>query len=387
MEDLFMSIRTKLLSLLLSLSGMIFFVAQGAYANGNVRLYTPYTKISVQPGVSVDYSIDVINSSTELRNVEISMSGIPKGWTYDLKSGGWNIGQLSILAGERKTLNLKVDVPLKVNKGAYRFRVVAGESDFLTLTIVVSEQGTYKTEFTTQQANMEGAANSTFTFQASLKNSTGEEQLYALMANAPRGWNINFKANYKQVTSVSIAPNSTTEVTVEVDPPDALEAGTYKIPVRATTSTTSADLPLEVVITGSYGLELTTPRGLLSTTITAGDEKRIELLVKNTGSAELKDVKMEFSAPANWDVVFDPKSVNSLRAGDAAKIFATLKADKKAIAGDYVTNLEAKTPEVTSRASFRVSVQTPMLWGWIGILIILAAIGSVYYLFRKYGRR
>ena len=50
------------------------------------------------------------------------------------------------------------------------------------------------------------------------------------------------------------------------------EAGTYKIPVRAATNGSSADLGLEVVITGSYGIELTTPTGLLSTSITAGDQ-------------------------------------------------------------------------------------------------------------------
>ncbi len=68
-------------------------------------------------------------------------------------------------------------------------------------------------------------------------------------------------------------------------------------------------------------------------------------------------------------------------------VTATIKADKKAIPGDYVTNLEARTPEASSKASFRMSVKTPMLWGWIGVLIIAAAIGTVWYLFRKYGRR
>jgi uncharacterized membrane protein len=28
-----------------------------------------------------------------------------------------------------------------------------------------------------------------------------------------------------------------------------------------------------------------------------------------------------------------------------------------------------------------------MLWGWIGVLIIIFALGIVYFLFRKYGRR
>ena len=66
----------------------------------------------------------------------------------------------------------------------------------LPLDIVVAQQGTYQTEFTTDQPNMEGNSKSTFTFSTTLKNQTADQQLYALMANAPRGWNVIFKPNY-----------------------------------------------------------------------------------------------------------------------------------------------------------------------------------------------
>jgi uncharacterized membrane protein len=257
----------------------------------------------------------------------------------------------------------------------------------LPLTVTVSEQGTFKTEFVTKQSNMEGAASSTFTFNAELKNRTAERQLYALRANAPRGWNVVFKVNYTQATSANIEANHTENIQVEVRPPAQIGAGTYKIPVMAVTSTTSAELEFEAVITGSYNMELTTPTGLLSTNITAGDNKRVELLVRNTGSSDLNDIKLEFSAPVNWDVVFDPPKVDKLEPGNSTKVFATIKADKKAIAGDYALNMEARTPEVNSRAAFRISVKTPMLWGGVGVLFILIALGNVYYLFRKYGRR
>jgi uncharacterized membrane protein len=79
--------------------------------------------------------------------------------------------------------------------------------------------------------------------------------------------------------------------------------------------------------------------------------------------------------------------VAKLLPGKDVQVFATIKAYKKAITGDYVTSLEAKTPEISSNVSFRIAVKTPMLWGWIGILIIFGALGSLYYLFRKYGRR
>lgn len=56
----------------------------------------------------------------------------------------------------------------KVNKGSYHFTVFAGETK-LPLEVVVAQKGTYQTEFTTDQPNMQGNSKSTFTFNATLK--------------------------------------------------------------------------------------------------------------------------------------------------------------------------------------------------------------------------
>ncbi|SEL03491.1 Uncharacterized membrane protein [Parapedobacter koreensis] len=356
-------------------------VAQG------VSLYTPYTKISVPPGESIDYSVDVINNTGSIRNAEIAVVGLPTGWSYDLKSGGWTVEQVAVLPKEKKNLSFNVHVPYQVDKGTYRFQVVAKGMGQLPLTVVVAEQGTFKSEFNTDQANMEGAANSTFTFNSTLRNPSAEEQVYGLRAQVPQGWNVLFRANGKQVSSVNVGPNQTQNVTIELDPPDHLGAGKYKIPVVASTSGLSSNLDLEVVITGSYNLEFTTPSGRLSAAITAGSSRKVEMLVKNTGSAPLKNVEMKASAPVDWTVQFEPSKIDVIAPGQHAQVFATINASSKAIAGDYMVNMEAKTAEKSVAASFRMAVRTPLLWGWLGILIILGALGSVYYLFRKYGRR
>lgn len=353
----------------------------------SMTLYTPYTKISVPPGESIDYSVDVINNGSNVRTAEIVVEGLPEGWSYDLKSGGWTVGQISVLPREKKNFSFKVHVPYRVDKGIYRFQLVAKGINQLPLTVEISEQGTFKSEFNTDQANMEGAANSTFTFNSTLRNPSSEEQIYGLRAQLPQGWNALFRANGKQVSSVNVGANQTQNITIELDPPDHLGAGSYKIPVVAATSGMSSDLELEVVITGSYNLELTTPTGKLSTSITAGSEEKVELLVKNTGSAPLKNIEMKSSAPVDWAVSFEPSKIDVIAPGQHAQVFATIKASRKSVAGDYVANLEAKTPEKSSTASFRLSVRTPLLWGWLGILIIVGALGGVYYLFRKYGRR
>ena len=361
--------------------------AIAADEKSSVTLYTPCTQVSVPPGQSIKFSIDLINSSEEVQDNVLAVTGLPGGWDYSLKSANYNVKKMSVLPGEKKSFTLDVEVPLKVNKGNYNFYVTANGERLLPLTLTVSKQGTFKTEFSTEQNNMSGHANSSFTFKAKLNNSTEEKQIYALQAHAPRGWDVVFKANYQQVASVNVDENSTKDVNIEIKPPTEVEAGTYKIPVIAQTNGMTSELDLEVVITGSYGMEMSTPTGLLSTKITAGDEKRLELIIRNTGSAPLEDIKLSAAKPADWDVTFDPKAVIRVDAGQKVTVHATIKASKNAIAGDYVTKITAKTPEVTSNAEFRVSVRTPMILGGIGVLIIFIALGSVVFLFRKYGRR
>jgi uncharacterized membrane protein len=383
-----MSPRTKMLSLMLSpLFGIISFGNGNSASIDSVVLYTPYTKVSVAPGATIDYAVDIINNSREIKNVDISVTGLTKGWNYTLRSGNWNISQLSILPGGKESFTLRVDVPLNVNKGSYRFRINAGESVSLPLVVIVSEQGTFKTEYTASQSNLQGPSNSTFNFSAKLMNRTADKQLYALFASAPRGWNIIFKVAYQQVTSTSVEANSTQDVAIEIKAPESVEAGKYKITAGAAANSTSANLDLEVVITGSFSMDLTTQTGLLNTSITKGEEKRLDLIISNTGSSELSNIEFECSGPVNWDAKFDPKKIAKLQPGKSEKVILMLKPDKKAIPGDYAATISAKTVETSSKASIRVSVETPMLYGWIGVFIIMIALGSVYYLFRRYGRR
>ncbi len=379
--------RTLFSLILFCLPGVSGLHAEVSPANAGVVLYTPFTQISVPPGQSIDYTIDVINNTGSVKNVGVSVRGIPKDWTYSLRSGGWTVNQLSVLPDEKKTLSLNVGVPFKVKKGTYHFSVSAPGFTSLSLTVIVSEEGTFKTEFSTRQPNMEGNAKTSFTFNAELANRTSEKQVYAFRSSAPRGWNVSFKSSGRQVSSAQVEPNLTENIIIEIDPPDAIAAGSYKIPVSATNSSTSANLELEVVVTGSYGMELTTPTGLLSTRVTAGNEKRLGLQVKNTGSADLTGITLSSTAPINWEVTFDPKEIERLEPGGVSEVTAVIKADDKAIAGDYVTNLQARVPEVSSTAAIRVSVKTPLLYGWLGLAIIGGAASSVFYLFRKYGRR
>jgi uncharacterized membrane protein len=379
------------LTLLLGLMGGILFPVASASAASSVSMFTKYAGIAVTPGESINYSIDIINNSSSIQRVSLQVVEQPEGWETSLTAGGWTISRLSVRPQSEESFNLQTDVPLQVEKGNYNFLIRAtdagGGVSELPITIEVTEQGTFKTELESEQPSMEGNADSSFKYQLTLRNRTADEQLFALSAAAPRGWSVDFEVSAQKVTSVKVDANASQNINVTIDPPAEIEAGKYTIPVTAQAGSFSAKEELEVNITGTYKMELTTPTGRLSTDITAGKERMVELQLNNTGSAELIDIKLNQSAPVDWEVTFEPENVDSLLPGESTTVKAHIKSSDKAIAGDYVVSLQAQTPEVSDSADFRITVKASALWGWIGVLIIALVGAGVYYLFRRYGRQ
>ncbi len=377
---------------LLSLMGVILLpVTPVAAASSSISLFTKFTGIAVTPGESINYSISIINNSNAIQRVSLKIIEQPEGWDTSLTAGGWNISNLSVKPKSDESFNLQTEVPLQVEKGSYSFKIRAtdtgGGTSTLPIIMEVTEQGTFKTELETDQPSMQGNADSSFNYRLTLKNRTADEQLYALSAVAPRGWTVAFEASGQKVTSVKAEANTTQNVNVTIDPPAEIEAGTYTIPVKAQAGSFAAEVNLEVDITGTYKMALSTPTGRLSTSVTVDKEKMVELQLDNNGSTELKDIILGHSSPVDWEVRFEPEHIASLLPGESAIVKAYIKSSDKAIAGDYVVNINARTPEVSGSADFRITVKTSALWGWVGVLIIALVGAGIYYLFRRYGRQ
>ncbi|MEW5920228.1 MAG: NEW3 domain-containing protein [Bacillota bacterium] len=358
---------------------------------GGILLFTKHTGIAVTPGELINHTVDIINDSNSIQQVSLQVVEQPKGWEATLMAGGWEISRLSVKPRSEESFTLQIKVPLQVEKGSYRFTIRAIDNNGRTATLPilteVTEQGIFKTELETDQPSMQGSADATFNYRLTLRNRTADEQLYALSADAPRGWSVDFMVQAQRVTSVKAEANTTQGINVTINPPAEIEAGIYTIPVKAQAGLSSAEVELEVNITGTYNMELSTPTGRLNASITAGRDRMVELQLSNTGSKELRDIKLNSSAPVDWEVRFEPKSIASLLPGELATVNAYIKSSDKAIAGDYVVNVRAQTPEATDSVDFRVTVHTSVLWGWMGVLIIGVVGYGIYHLFRRYGRQ
>lgn len=254
-------------------------------------------------------------------------------------------------------------------------------------TLLVAQDSSKESSLTARLINLEAAVHETFRYNATLRNGSSQAYVYELEARVPLGWAVVFRARGSQITSLNMDANKSEEITIEINPSFIAPPSKYKIPVTASTERDTLHLDLEAVVKGSYGLELTTPTGRLSDNITEGKQKEIHLVVKNTGTLPLNDISLSAQTPSKWDATFEPAKIDQLLPGKTADIIARLSVPDKTLAGDYVTTFNARNTNSNAQASFRMTVKTSLLSGWIGILVIMAAIALVAYLIRNYGRR
>jgi uncharacterized membrane protein len=134
-------------------------------------------------------------------------------------------------------------------------------------------------------------------------------------------------------------------------------------------------------------MTLSTPTGRLSDEVTSGSQKELQLVIKNTGTLPLSDVQLSSQLPSGWESTLEPASIRQLEARKTIDVKATVRIPDKTIAGDYSATFSASSNNSSQQVAFRLVVKTSLLSGWIGIMVILLAVGIVYYLIRKYGRR
>ena len=133
---------------------------------------------------------------------------------------------------------------------------------------------------------------------------------------------------------------------------------------------------------------LTTDTGNLNTQATAGKDNNFSFNMVNSGSASLDNLNLTADKPQGWTVTFKPDKVDSISAGQTQQEQAIITPPEgKTIAGDYIITFKASNDKVNQSMQVRVTVLTPSIWGWVGIIIIVVVIGGLAVLFMRLGRR
>jgi uncharacterized membrane protein len=367
-----------------------------AKADGGLTLSTTYPGVTISPGQDVTFDLVVKNESGVPQNVALSLPTLPDGWTAYFTGNSKPVSRVFVDNAEdanTSKVSLVVDVPDDAAEGTQSIVAAAtgenGAVSNLNMDVTISSQEFTQGALTAQYQELEGSTSSSFSFTMTLKNNSNDQQGYSLTSGAPEGWQVKFSSSAgQQIASLNVDSGRSESITVGVTPPTDVEPGKYDIPVSAISADETLDMNFTVNITGTYGMTLSTPTGLLTTDVIAGKESTVTLTVENTGSADLSNIALTAkSVPTDWTVTFDKDKIETLAAGQSAQVTATIKAANDAITGDYAVSISAKTSQASSQADFRVTVKTSTVWGIVGIVIIAAVIVALVLVFRKFGRR
>lgn len=367
-------------------------VPPAVHAAGGVELSTPYAGVAVEPGETASFELTLVSNAE--RRVALAVTAVPDGWEATLRGGGFILDGVMAGPGNAPEITLDVEVPEGATDGRYRVSVRAsggGEAvDTLDLDLRVAVAAGGSVTLTTDNPALRDDASATFPFSLRLENGTPRELTFSLSTESPGvGWNVEANpSGQAQAASVLVGAGDQETISVSVDPPDTAPAGTYPIRVTATAGEQTATAELEVEIIGRTEMQFTTPDDRLSATASAGQSKDIQVVVRNTGTAPVAAVSLTATAPQGWEVTFDPAEIAQVLPDQTQTATAHLVPSGNAIAGDYVVTFTASTADGTSQEfDMRVTVETGLSWGLIGIALIILTLVGLSWVFQRYGRR
>jgi len=365
-------------------------LAPAVIAADALSLTTPFPAVSVSPGNRVSFNLSVKTSSSA--RVDLTVAGVPASWVAALHGGGFIVSAVETSGTDATEVRLDVDVPADAT-GKTRITVTAkgnGASVDLPLDINAEANASGEVKVESDYESLRGSSSQPFTFNLNISNQKDQDLTYSATGQGPEGWTVDTKlTGSAQAASATVKAGGTSGVTVTVTPADNAPADTYPVQVVTTVGGEAFTTDLSVEITGSYTLTLSTPDQVLSAHGASGNVTDQTFTITNTGTAPMTNVTMSASPPSNWKIEFEPTTTDSVQPGQAVNVTAHITPSGDAIAGDYEIKFTAKAKEATSGddTTIRFTVEASILGAIVGAALIVAAIGGLYWVFRRYGRR
>ncbi len=256
-------------------------------------------------------------------------------------------------------------------------------------------------KFNSKYPSLSNTSGSSYEFDVDLTYTGGDvPKIFDLKAKAPNGFYAQISRSYgggANLAAIQLDPTKsytpeTIKVTVVPSPFQPPEPGEYKVTVTATSGKVTGSIDLTAVVTAKYELKLVPPEGLLNTNVTVGKDNFFSFKVTNTGTAALEKINFSNSVrggPSGWNVTFDPKNIDSLPVGADRDVQINIKPPEKTIAGDYEITVTSSTQSnnASDKLTIRVTVLTPTIWGWVGVIIVILVVIGLIAMFWRLGRR
>jgi uncharacterized membrane protein len=354
-----------------------------------LTMFTSYPSIVADPGEDAVFPLTV--DSPDPERVDLALGEAPEGFEPTFRGGGAIVGSVYTGGDAPPELELSVSVPADAAPGDHHIVVTATASSGTTelpLDIIVADLSAGSVSLTSDFPNLRGASDATFSFDLDLANDTSQDVDFTLEGLGPEGWTVEVQPSTEaQAATVLVAAGDSERINATVSPPFQVDAGIYPILVRAVGGDREVETQLNVEVTGTFGMDLSTLDGRLNTSVSAGGSTQFPMVLANTGSAPLAGVALSATPPRDWDVTFEPEEVPAVEVGQSVDIVATITPAGNAVAGDYVVTMNARSDDADDSVAVRTTVETSTIWGIVGIALIALVLVGLGLVFRRYGRR
>lgn len=360
----------------------------------SVVVWTAYPTVVQEKGQPVTFALELANKTATWQDVDLKVEG-PADWEPTFKKSGYTVRRVMIEPSKSQLLDLQLKQPDNVRAGEYTFIVKASNQDRVSMKdlrlVVVVQEKTSKggIKFTTDYPDVRGQPGSSFSFRFDLTNQSDQDRAVNFEASTPKDWQVVFKPGYesRQITSLPLKGNASQTINADVSLPRGIEAGTYKLVIRAIAENDRVEVPLTITIVGSPALSLNTVTGQLNARATVDSPAKLTLVIRNTGTALLENVSLSSYKPDGWDVTFTPDKLETLAVNESKEVNVTIKPANRALAGDYMVSITASGGQASESKEIRVTVEPPTTWGIAAIAAIAVVVLGLAFVFARFSRR
>ncbi|HEY0518919.1 MAG TPA: NEW3 domain-containing protein [Ilumatobacteraceae bacterium] len=323
---------------------------------------------------------------------QLAVDQLPDGWTTTLRGGGFVVNAVTAAPDTPGKVTAEVVVPADATAGNYSLDVMASDASgqaALPLSVQVQSEVDSGIGVKADFPSLRGDPATAFTYTLTVTNNTPESQTFTFTAQGPQGWTVTASpVAAPNANTVTVDADATSQVKVSATPPETVKQGTYPITVTIGSDTGgSGSLQLTAEVTGSPKLDVATADQRLNFSGKANTEKRVTLLVGNSGTAPVDAVQFAATPPSGWTVTFDPPKVDEVKPNETTQVVAIVKPAKNALAGDYAINMQASAGSQSSTLDLRYGVKGSQTLGIVAIAIIAIVFIGLAWLFRRLGRR
>jgi uncharacterized membrane protein len=221
-------------------------------------------------------------------------------------------------------------------------------------------------------------------------------RVFDLKVTSPSGWEVYIEPAYetgKKISSISIDSSYSTmtknvKLVAKAPSYPLPDPGDYKILLQASSGDVTGSVELVARISAKYAIYAVPVNQLYNTSAQAGKDNIYSIQISNTGTALLEGITFTSDHPEGWEIKFSPEKIETLKASDTIPVDVNIKPPPKTVAGDYMISLQISGKQVTAEnMAVRVSVKTPSIWGWVGVIIIIVVIAGLFFIIMRFGRR